>query len=180
MADPLYGPGDLTAATLTTWIFQLFAAGARPAEAAIAAGCEAVDAAQDAETGDAAGLELMRAVQALLGEGEPTLEAVRELIAALYGDAVTGALGAGTREERVAAIRSHQFNHGTPWLARIWERQESGAVAPSWLLVERASEAIYAMDPNPWNDVDEDRVLPWGDFQVLWELDACTSFALQA
>jgi hypothetical protein len=50
-----------------------------------------------------------------------------------------------------------------------------GKVHPSWLLVERVTDEVTAMDPNPWNDVDEERHIPVQDFQVLWELDACSS-----
>ena len=35
------------------------------------------------------------------------------------------------------------------------------------------------MDPNPWDDVDEERTVPLGDFQVLWELTGCSAIAVE-
>ena len=48
-------------------------------------------------------------------------------------------------------------------------------MAPTWLVVERVTEEVLAMDPNPWNDIDEERHIAVGDFHVLWELDACAA-----
>ncbi len=96
---------------------------------------------------------------------------------ALYGDRVQRDLGAGDRVERTARIRKYQFASQLPWLARIWERQGE-SVRPSLLLVERVTDEVTAADPNPWNDIDEDRKLPVSDFHVLWELDGCASLHL--
>jgi hypothetical protein len=80
-------------------------------------------------------------------------------------------LGAGSRDERLVRLRRHQFAHGTPWMARVWERRADGLVAPAWLVIDGVTDRVRALDPNPWNDVDEERSLPVGDFLVLWELD---------
>ena len=60
-------------------------------------------------------------------------------------------------------------------MARIWERSEKGEVAPVWIIVERVTDEVTAMDPNPWDDIDEERHIPVNDFQVQWELDGCSS-----
>ena len=44
--------------------------------------------------------------------------------------------------------------------------------------VDIVEAEVAAADPNPWNDVDETRRIPVGDFQVLWELDGCTAVHL--
>ena len=125
----------------------------------------------------AAGLALVEGLLERLGDGE--LDAVVAVASQLYGERVRGDLGDGDRAERAARVRSYQFGRSLPWLARIYERQSDGRVAPSWLLVERVGEAVHAMDPNPWNDIDEERQLPWADFLVLWELDGCTSLSIR-
>jgi len=168
-------PGDLALA-VATWVYQLHAAGIVPDDAELAGHCAAVEQATEREAGDAAGMDLVRRVDALLGGGEPAQ--VATLASQLYGDRVKTDLGGGSREERVARIRKYQFGSSLPWLARIWERDEAGEVGPSWLLVERVTDQVFAMDPNPWNDIDEERHLPLADFQVLWELDACTALYL--
>lgn len=178
MSSDLTGPGALTVVTFATWVFQIHAAGVPVGDAEVAAACAAVDAAEDAESGDAAGMALVEIIQARLGQGEPTLDAMQELARALFGRSVYVDLGEGSREDRVGAIRKFQFSSATPWLARIQERID-GAVQPSWLLIERVGTEVMAMDPNPWNDIDEDRTLPMCDFQVLWELDGCASVRVQ-
>lgn len=177
MTEIEYAPGLLTAATVTTWIYQLAQTGLSPEDPALREAIGRVSEADSEEAGDAAGLALMERVQAALGEGEPDAGQILAFAKGQYGDHAHHDLGQGAREDRAAAIRKFQFSHNSPWLAQIWERKASG-VAPTWLLIGRAADAIYALDPNPWNDVDETRSLPWGDFQVLWELSGCTSLAV--
>ena len=69
----------------------------------------------------------------------------------------------------------NQFGRRLPWLARVYQRSELGAVRAVWLVIESVTDEVIAMDPNPWNDIDEERRLPVDDFHVLWELDACSS-----
>lgn len=162
--------------TFTTWVYQLFAAGVVPDDPAVHARCAAVQSATDRTTGDAAGASLVERVGEILGDAaEPS--AVAAAARQLYGDRVASDLGAGDREERTQRIRKYQFGRSLPWLARIWERRE-GTVRPSWLLVERVTDQVTAMDPNPWNDIDEERRIPVSDFHVLWELDGCTSVSV--
>jgi hypothetical protein len=159
--------------TFSTWVYQLFAAGVMPDDATLHERCSAVQGAADRTAGDAAGASLVDRVGEILGGGsEP--ETVTAAARKLYGDRASTGLGDGDREERTQRIRKYQFGRSLPWLARIWERRD-GAVRPSWLLVERVTDQVTAMDPNPWNDIDEERRIPVADFQVLWELDGCTN-----
>jgi hypothetical protein len=168
------GP-ELYPYTFATWVFTLHVDGVVADDDAIRAACDAIRQAKDATVGNAAGDQLVARVRVLVADSEPATftTAARRL----YGERVRTDLGAGDREERLARIRKYQFSTQLPWLARIWERHGND-VRPSWLLVERVTDEVAAADPNPWNEVDERRHLPVGDFQVLWELDTCTSLHL--
>ncbi|MFK7931664.1 MAG: hypothetical protein AB8H79_26025 [Myxococcota bacterium] len=166
---------NLTVA-VSTWLLAVRSAGHELADAQVAKACDAIRSATDATTGDAAGQALVDLVEERLAGEEPA--AVRQALLAVLGDVALIDLGAGERDDRIHRIRSYHFSHGLPWLCRIYERKASGAVQPGWVLVERVSDRVQIMDPNPWDDIDEDRVLPVGDFQVLWELDGCPSIAL--
>lgn len=162
--------------TFATWVYQLFAAGVAPDDETLHERCKAVQNAPDRTTGDAAGAALVDRVGELIGASHDA-DAVTAAAKRLYGERVATALGEGDRDERTQRIRKYQFGRSLPWLARIWERRD-GAVRPSWLLVERVTDEVTAMDPNPWNDIDEERRFPVSDFHVLWELDGCTSIQL--
>lgn len=163
---------------LATWMYLAHVSGHIADDAEIAAACAAVSAAEDAESGDAAGQALIDRVSAMVEGSDPAT--VGTLLGRLYGAAVSSDLGEGSREERLKQIRTYQFQKGLPWLARIIERHATdGTVGPEWLVIERVTDEVMAMDPNPWDDIPEERTLPTQDFLVLWELDACTSFALR-
>lgn len=166
--------GNLRVA-FATWIFLLHAQGAEIADPEVSELCAAVLQAGDAEAGDAAGLALIEHLAARVDSAGASPEQVTELARALVAHEISTDMGEGDRDARLAHIRSYQFRRGLPWLARIWERHIGGQVAPSWLLISEVTDLVRALDPNPWNNVDEDRALPVADFQVLWELDACTS-----
>ena len=159
--------------TLATWTHQLHLAGIAPVHEAAAAFLVEIDATTSPEQGEAAALGLVELIAASIeGDSPATVIAWAQ---AWFGDRVRTDLGnAETRDERVREVRAYQFAHSVPWLARIWERTD-GVVAPSWLVIERVTDEVFAMDPNPWNEVDEDRRLPIADFLVLWELDGATS-----
>lgn len=178
MVDGLeYGGDGNVRLVLSTWIYRLHQAGIEPDDQGLAEACRAVDAATDAETGDAAGEALVRVVSERVGDAvEP--DRVAALMHRLYGDRIAEDLGEGSRPDRLSRIRRARFDRSLPWIARIQERRD-GAVGPSWLLVERATDRVHALDPNPWNDVDEARYLPVNDFLVLWELDGCTSLRVR-
>lgn len=158
--------------TLATWTYQLFTRGVAPADDALRAACEGVRDAADAEAGDAAGIALVDRV-AVLVEGEDA-SVVLAYAKAQYGDRAREGMGDGSRDDRAQRIRKYQFAQNLPWLARIWERRD-GTVKPTWLLVERFTDEVTAADPNPWNDIDEERRIPVADFHVMWELDGTTS-----
>lgn len=167
-------PGSL-ATTLATWVYVLHASGVPSGHDAVRTQCDAVAAATNAESGDAAGLALVGAIEDLLEGDDP--DAVRAVASALYGDRLGPAFDTDDRSERTASIRRYQFEVGLPWLARIWERK-GAEVAPNWVIVERVTDEVTAMDPNPWDDIDEERHIPVADFQVLWELDGCSAVHL--
>lgn len=162
--------------TLAAWVHQIHLAGIHPSHEDAAAYLTRIDAATSPEEGEAAALGLVEAIAAAVEGDSP--EQVATWARAWYGRRVCVDLGgAATREERLHRVRTYQFAHSVPWLARIWERS-GDTVSPSWLVVERVTDEVFAMDPNPWNDIDEDRRLPVGDFLVLWELDGATSVYL--
>jgi hypothetical protein len=172
-----YGDGNLRLA-FSTWVYQLHAAGIDPADGEMVQHCSAVDSAENSAVGDEAGLALVRRASTLL-EAKSEPPEVLALARQLYGDRVSPDLGEGSRLSRTIKIRQYQFGGSFPWLARIYERQPDGTVSPTWLLVEQVTDRVRAMDPNPWNDIDEERLLPLQDFLVLWELDECTSVHLR-
>ena len=168
---------DLGRVAFATWAYLLHAGGVRAADDEVASACDDVSSASEAATGDVAGLRLLRRVDALFdGPSEP--ERMLAVARKLFGNRARADLGEGDREARAAGFRKYQFAQGLPWLARIWERND-GKVAPTWLLIEKVDGTVHAMDPNPWNDVDEERKLPVADFQVLWELDGCSNVLLR-
>lgn len=169
-------PHATVAYALATWVFLLRVDGVEPDDSELAGTCAEVMSATDEAVGNAAGEKLVDRVKSILGGIEPGH--IEAFARTLYGDRIHTGLGEGGRSDRLTRIRKYQFDRNLPWLARIWERAEGGGVAPSWLVVERVTDEVTAVDPNPWNDIDETRHLPVSDFQVLWELDGCTAVAL--
>jgi len=167
------GDGNLRLA-FATWVYDLHRAGVDPADEALQKACAELDGAGDTESGDAAGERLVRRVSALVGKATAP-GAVGDLATKLYGAQIGSDLGTGSRADRTSRIRKYQFGRSLPWLARIYDRDAEGRVEPCWLLVEHLTDRVRAMDPNPWNDVDETRELPLQDFMVKWELDGCTA-----
>lgn len=161
--------------TVATWVFTLHVAGVHAADEHVRRHCQQVLAATEEQAGNAAGEALVARIRELLAGDEP--EHVAAVAASLYGDRVRQDLGTGDRVDRIARIRKYQFASQLPWLARIWERLD-GEVRPSWLLVERVTDEVTAADPNPWNDIEEERRMAVSDFHVLWELDDCSSLYL--
>lgn len=168
---------DLGRVAFATWVYLLHAGGVEADDAAVVDACRAIGAATDRAVGDAAGEELIARIDALFG-GPSAPETALTVASRLYGDRARGDMGAGDREARTATFRRYQFGRGLPWLARIVERHD-GKIVPTWLLIEKVDEQVHAMDPNPWNEVDEQRNVPVADFHVLWELDGCHSVSLR-
>jgi hypothetical protein len=163
---------DTLPTTLATWVYQLHAAGVDASDPAFAAACKSVADAPGPEVGNAAAEKLVALARDRAAGGEPpqVLEFARSLFPSTRED-----FGRGDREDRAHQIRKYQFGRALPWLARIWERQPDGGVRPSWLIIERVTDEVSAMDPNPWNEIEEQRRIPLEDFMVLWELDDCPS-----
>lgn len=157
---------------LSSWVLALHAAGVRADRADVVTACEQVLADEtEPQT-------LIDAVCADLPDSAGP-DAVRILATDLFGDALTSQFSEGSRSERASRIRAYQFGRQLPWLARIIERHDDGTVGPAWLLIEHVTDRVCTLDPNPWNDIEEARSMPVSDFQVLWELDGCTSFAVR-
>lgn len=154
--------------TLATYTFLLRAAGHPVVDAAAEAACAAF--AKGERPADALGAELVAAVGPHLRGDDAA--AVTAALASLFGSIpVRTDLGAGSdREARVAAIRRAHFGNHLPWLARIVDRLPGGGVGFRWVLVEAFDGAAKVMDPNPWDEQDEERELPVNDFLVQWEL----------
>lgn len=97
-------------------------------------------------------------------------------LAALYGGDRVLALGrSADREGRVSALRRALFGVSLPFLARIATRVVSGpgdnaVLAERWVIVESFATTVKVLDPNPWDDKDEEHELPLVDFLVRWEL----------
>jgi len=167
-----YDPETLRAYTFATWVFLLHASGVESVETTVRDHCIAIVEATDEETGEAAVMALIDNVSGGLGDG------VEALAGALYGDRVSSEMGEGNRAERSRRIRMYEFKNWLPWLAKIYQRSDQGDVSAVWVVVERLSNEVSIMDPNPWNDIDEEYDLPVSDFHVLWELAAKASVHL--
>ena len=79
------------------------------------------------------------------------------------------------RGQKLHAIRQYEFQQSLPWLAQIAERTEDGLIS-QWVMVEKITDIVHCMDPNPWDDIEEDFEFSINDFMVRWEL--CDSVAL--
>lgn len=177
MSEGVLERADAFVFTLATWVYLLHSAGVHGSDTEVHALCAAIDAAENAAAGDAAGVALVTHVRAAVADASGA--SVAEFARSLYGDTVDTELGAGSRAARTGRLRVYQFSVSLPWLARVWVRTPDAEVRPLWLLIERVTDEVVAMDPNPWDDVDEERHLPVPDFHVLWELDGCTAIAVR-
>lgn len=75
----------------------------------------------------------------------------------------------GDRHEHVRALRRARFGSSLPMLAPIVDKHEGG-VAIRWAIVLDVDEEVHLLDPNPWDDIAEERHMPIDDFAVRWEL----------
>ncbi len=177
MSDGVLERVDAFVYTLGTWVYLLHSSGVAASDDEARALCDAIDDSSDATTGDVAGKALVTWVRSRVGDASG--DAVAAFAQSLYGERVELGLGEGDRDARTGRLRVYQFSVSLPWLARIWVRTPSAEVRPLWLLVERVTDEVTALDPNPWDEVDEERHLPVSDFHVLWELDGCTAVAVR-
>lgn len=156
--------------TLSTFLFLVRSTGRPVQDPAIEAACAAVSAG----SGDvqALGQQLVDAVRARVKVNDfaAVAAAIRELVGEVR---VQDGPAADTREGRVSAVRRALFGNNLPWLAVIIDRFPDGSVGRHWVMVEQFSDVVQVMDPYPWDDRDEERVLPLNDFMVQWELAGC-------
>jgi len=169
----VHSPAASLSVTLATFLFLVRRAGLTLRDPAVESACAAFDA--GGAPVDTLGAALASAVEARL-----TGARVEDVVAALRGllgdDHVHTDLGAGPdRAARAAAIRRAHFGNPLPWLAVIIDRQPDGEVARHWVLVESFDDVARVMDPNPWDDKDENRSIDLADFMVQWELAGCAS-----
>jgi hypothetical protein len=156
------------ATTLATWVFQLSQRGVALGDPEAAGHVARVAEATDPDAGNAAARGFVSWIAGQLAGSDP--EHVAAFARRVFGDRASTAFGEGSdREERAHRVRKYQFARGLPWLARIWERVGAD-VRPGWLLVDRVTDAVTAADPDPWNEIEEERTIPLSDFVVLWEL----------
>ncbi|MDP2305441.1 MAG: hypothetical protein Q8P18_05395 [Pseudomonadota bacterium] len=173
----MHTPDESLAITLATFLFLVRRAGHALKDPAVESACAAFTVASGAGGApvETLGKALVDAVRVHL-TGARVEDVVTALGALLGGDHVFTDLGeAPERESRTAAIRRAHFGNPLPWLAVIIDRQPDGEVGRHWVMVEAFDDAARVMDPNPWDDKDEERSLPIGDFMVQWELAGCRS-----
>jgi len=160
---------DTTGITLATWAYLLHRSGVDAADPAVVAACAAIDAGGEAGPLAAA---LTSAVRAhVRGEG---FDAVVAGLGAMYGAAVSEDVVEGDPAAHLAALRRRSFGDSRPWLAAIADRVD-GALVERLVMVERFGHEVVLMDPNPWDDVEEERSLSLLEFQVRWELAGARS-----
>ncbi|TNE89521.1 MAG: hypothetical protein EP330_10955 [Deltaproteobacteria bacterium] len=168
-ARPLREDGNL-AVTLSAWMVLLHRRAALPVDEDLAGLVQGV-------CDEASGTALVDAVRAAVGGSDPG--SVLAFAQAQYGEEVHGGMGHADRDKAVRTIRRYQFARNTPWLCRIYERHHD-VVQPTWVIVERVTDEVLLLDPEPFDDVEEERTLPLADFLVLWELDGATSVVFGA
>ncbi|MDP6931882.1 MAG: hypothetical protein QGG40_03160 [Myxococcota bacterium] len=175
---------DNLATTLASWVYLLFLRQVHPEHGGLLAACETLSSVGADGDAEAAGQTLVAAVrEALLleplpetGNGLDRLEAswstVERAVTRWFGrERIAHDLGKATdRADRIRSIRQYEFASGTPWLALLLDLGPDGNPGPRWLLVEQVSDALHAMDPTPWDDLDDRVEMPLVEFAVKWEL----------
>ena len=84
---------------------------------------------------------------------------------------------AETRSGKIHAIRHYEFQQSLPWIARIANRA-GGSLTEQWVMVEKVTDTVHCMDPNPWDDIEEETSYSLNDFMIRWELCDCASIFL--
>jgi hypothetical protein len=156
--------------TVATFCYLVHRSGTAIADTKVAAACKAVDEGAN----EASGKALVAVLGDVLGDGSP--DAIISGLSGLFS-VQADAAGGASREERVAGIRRSLFGRSTPWLAWILERGEGGLFLQC-VLVEGFGEAAQLMDPNPFNDIDEQVSMAIPEFMARWELAGCRSLSL--
>lgn len=153
--------------TLATFTFLQRRAGGKVHDPAVESACAAVAA---LEGGPESAERLLEAVRATI----TTLDhpGLVTTLARIFGEPAVQVdfAQASDREGRLARVRRATFGDSRPWIAGIADRSPEGDLGVHWVLVDGLYDQVKLLDPNPWNDVDEERSVPLGDFVVLWEL----------
>lgn len=169
MSDGVIREDGNLGVAVAAWLVMLHQRGCQVSDKALS---EAIAAVVDDATGEA----LVRALRSRLGAGAPP--EVAAFAEGLFGDRVIANFGEGSREERVARARRFGFSTNAPWLARVYARQ--GDVArPVWRVVQSLTDEVLALDPDPFDGLDEELRVPLADFLVCWELDGCTAVVVR-
>lgn len=153
--------------TLATFTFLQRRAGARVVDPAVEAACAAVAA---LEGGPDSAARLLEAVSAVVSTAD--VEGISRALGRIFGAerVQVDFASAPDREGRLARVRRATFGDNRPWIAGVADRAADGALGVHWVLVDGLYDTVRLLDPNPWNDVDEERMVPLGDFVVMWEL----------
>jgi hypothetical protein len=159
---------------LATWTALLHGTGDRALSPDVVKACDALVSANFGQPTRDAGDVLVQAVSAVIAQAG----GVQEAAVALFGDRAGQTFHAPSRDERSQRIRAYDFKVALPWLARLWQRHDGGDVRPGWEVVLSVDTHAHILDPNPYDDVDENRDLPVADFHVLWELSGAAHIHL--
>ena len=163
--------GDLPC-TLATYVYLLDCSGNRAQEETVGATCDQIrDAIASDSDVEALGGQLAQQLESLLEGNDPG-----SLLAKLYGETTLTSEFGADRLGRLQDIRRRQFESMTPWLAELVERSEQGEVKAHWVLVEKFDETVTCMDPFPFDRLEEERLMPLGEFVVKWELTGCSAW----
>ncbi len=160
---------------LATWTALIHGTGDRAAREDVVKACDALVFANFGQPTRDAGARLVEAIGAVIAESG----GVESAAVALFGDRAVQTFSAATRDERSQRLRAYDFKVGLPWLARLWKRHEDGEVRPGWEVVLSVDTHAHILDPNPYDDLDENLDLPLADFHVLWELSGAAHVHLK-
>ena len=84
---------------------------------------------------------------------------------------IQSGFGPKSRNGKIQAIRHYEFQQSLPWLARVTNRTDSRKIE-QWIMVGKVTEVVHCMDPNPWDDIEEEFNYSLNDFMIRWELCA--------
>ncbi len=128
---------------------------------------------------DAGGAELVEVVQAAWDTfgSVGAVNGLRDLpylFAAMDADEAEAlqqeVLAAPDRDARVAVLRRAFFGNAAPLMVCLLERVADGALVARWHILEAVTGTARLLDPNPWDDVAEERHMDLTEFAVRWEL----------
>ncbi len=126
---------------------------------------------------EAGGAELVEVVSAAWRTLEGAVASMRDvpqLFAAMDADDAEAlqreVMAAVDRDGRVAVLRRAFFGNAAPMMVSLLERGADGTLMRRWHILEAVTETARLLDPNPWDDVAEEREMDLTEFAVRWEL----------